>query len=129
MTLLDNMPHRCRIDRLKYTNDDVVGNTQEPVAVPGGTDLECWVQNASQREVSQFQKRDQLVTHKVFFPAEPPLRVGDQITITTAEVGILGQVLKFQAKADRSAGLGILFGAMCEIENNPRNAEFLPAAV
>ena len=128
MSLLDNMPHRCRIDRLKHKTDAVGGNIQAPAVVPGASNLECWVQNASQREINEFQKRDKLVTHKVFFPTDPPLRVGDQITITTASPDILGQVLKFQAEADRSAGLGLLFGAMCEVEKNPRHAEFLPAA-
>lgn len=128
MTLLDNMPHECRIDRLRYVTDSVAGSMEVPVAVPGGTGLACWVQNASQSEINEFQKRDQLVTHGVFFPVLPPLRVGDEITITVAQAGVLGQVLKFQAFADRSAGLGLLFKAMCQIENNPRHAEFLPAA-
>lgn len=128
MTLLDNMPHRCRIDRLRHVSDSLNATLEEPVEVPGGADLACWVQNASRAEINEFQKRDQRVTHKVFFPAVPPLRVGDRITITTAEPDILGQVLKFQSAADRSAGLGVLFGAMCELETNPRFAEFLPAA-
>ena len=128
MTLLDNMPHKCRIDRLRYKTDSVGGNIQTPVVVPGASNLECWVQNASQREISEFQKRDKMVTHKVYFPEDPPLRVGDLITITTATPDILGQVLVFQTEADRSAGLGILFSAMCEVEKNPRHAEFLPAA-
>ena len=81
----------------------------------------------TQKEINEFDKRDKLVTHKVYFPTDPPLRVGDLITITVATPDILGQVLKFLVFADRSAGLGLLFGVMCELEKNPRYAEFLPA--
>ena len=126
--LLDTMPHRCRIDRLRYDTDSVGAAVSVPKAVPGAGALECWIQNATQREIIDFDKRDQAVTHKVYFPTEPPLRVGDTITPTTAPSDVLGKTLKFQARADRSAGLGFLWGAMCELETNPRNAEFLPAA-
>lgn len=124
MSLLDNMPHKCSIDRPRHVNDAWGANREEDASVATGT--ACWAQNASQSEINEFQKRDQSVTHKVYFPAEPPLRVGDHITITTAEAGMLGLVLKFQAAADRSAGLGVLFAAMCQEETNPRFAAFIP---
>ena len=124
MSLLDNLPHKCSIDRPRHVNDIYGANREEDALVATGT--ACWAQNASQNEITEFQKRDKSVTHKVFFIDNPPLRVGDHITITTAEAGMLGLVLKFQAAADRSAGLGVLFGAMCEEENNPRFAAFIP---
>lgn len=125
MTLLERMPHQVRIDRFRYETDELGGNIETPVAIASG--VEAWVQNAGMNEISEYQKRDERVTHKVFFPTEPPLRVGDRITVTatTAADGVMaGLELKFLARSDRSAGLGVLYAAMCVEENNERPASF-----
>lgn len=125
MSVLDNLPHTARIDRFSNANDSLGANLPTAVEIESG--VRCWVQNASMGEIEAYQKRDQQVTHKVFFTAKPPLRVGDQLTITATEgpdSDIVGVELKFQALTDRSAGCGILYAAMCQEENNPRLASF-----
>lgn len=113
MTLLDQMPHRIRHDRPTYERDDLLGDTQ--TLVQQAANVKSWVQNASMVEINEFQRRNERVTHKVFFPADPGLQVGDILTVTSGP-SFVGIVLKFQADSDRSAGLGVLYAAMCEEE-------------
>ena len=114
MSLLDQMPHRVTHTRPGYQRDELIGDTDEnPTTV--ATLVKCWVQNASMREINEYQRRNENVTHKVYFPTDPGLLVGDYLTVTSGP-SFVGTVLKFQADSDRSAGLGVLYGAMCEEE-------------
>lgn len=115
MSLLDSMPHVGRHDRLRYEQDPLGGNIDAPVQ--RAAELSCWVQNASFREIEEFQKRDQVITHKVFFPTDPNMRPGDTLTITGGP-SFVGRELHFRAFTDRSAGLGVVFAGFFEEENN-----------
>mgnify|MGYP001616426435 CR=1 FL=1 len=70
-----------------------------------------------QQEVEQYQKRDQLISHKVYYSSEPALRPGDLIRVT-AGPSYVGKDFNFESLADRSAGLGKLFAVMVNEENN-----------
>jgi hypothetical protein len=119
MSLLDRFPHKGTISRLRYERDEYIGNRE--VAVPLATGVQAWVQNASMSEITEFQKRDMAVTHKAFFLADHGMRPGDLFTVTSGPA-FVGDVLKFQAKSDRSAGLGVVHGAMFELERNVQEA-------
>lgn len=121
MSLLENLPHTVRHERSTYARDAVGADTEARITITAS--VEAWVQNASRAEVEEFDKRDERVTHKVFFNSNPSPRVGDHFVVTAGPSHI-GEDLKFQADSDRSAGLGVLFGALCELESNERFATF-----
>lgn len=120
MCLIDNLPHTCTHTRPQYTQDDLGATLQNQTTVTSG--IECWVQNASQREVEEYQKRDQEISHKVFFRTKPDIRPGDEIVIS-AGPSFVGLTLEHvSGPTDRSAGLGELFAAMFMEDNNPRRS-------
>ena len=117
MTLLDSLPHTVTHSRRTYANDEYLGTPKASTDI--ATDVSAWVQNASYGEVIEYQKKDQRITHKVFYASDPSIRPGDIVTVT-AGPSFVGRELNFKATTDRSAGLGVLFGVMCEEENNER---------
>lgn len=118
MSLIDELPHTGTHTRPQYTQDELGGTLQNQTTVSTG--IECWVQNASQREVAEYQKKDQEISHKVFFDTKHDLRPGDELVIT-AGPSFVGLTLEHVAgPTDRSAGLGELFAAFFVEDNNPR---------
>jgi len=115
MSLLESLPHTVTHKRRKYSNDEYIGNKVESETIASG--VSAWVQNASMSEVFEYQKRDQRITHKVFYSSEPSIRPGDIIEVT-AGPSFVGKELNFQSMTDKSAGLGVLFRAMCDEESN-----------
>ena len=115
MSLLDQMPHTVSHYRQKYIRDEYMASIPEQVALE--SDVRAWVQNASQTEITEFQKRDQLITHKVYYTGDPGIRPGDQIVVT-AGPSFIGRTFDFQSQVDRSAGLGVLWGCMVSETNN-----------
>jgi hypothetical protein len=117
MSLLNNLPHTVTHTRRKYLRDEYMGNTTQIETLSTG--VSAWVQNASQREIEQYQKRDELITHKVYYASDPSIRPGDRITVT-AGPSFVGDVFNYESLTDRSAGLGVLFRIMVNAENNKR---------
>lgn len=124
MTLLDSMPHTVRIERIKHERDEFGATRPVPQVI--ASDLPAWVQNASMTEINQFQKRDETITNKTFFPSDPGLRPGDHVVVTAGPSNV-GDDLRHLAAADRSAGLGVLFASFSMIEPNKRFDTFLNA--
>ena len=119
MSLLDSLPHTVTHKRQKYSRDEYMGNITKTETLDTG--VNAWVQNASQREVEQYQKRDQLISHKVYYTSAPGIRPGDVIEVT-AGPSFVGKTFYFESLADRSAGLGVLFSVVVNEENNvPKN--------
>lgn len=120
MSLIDQLPHRAAIRRTDYQQDEVGGTRRTSTVITTG--VECWVQNAGMREVEQYAKMDTAITHKVFFATEVDLRPGDDLVVTGGP-SFLGVVLDLRAgPTERSAGLGRLWAAMFEQENNLQRA-------
>jgi len=115
MSLLDRLPHTVSHFRKKYSRDEYIGNITELESLETG--VRGWVQTASQQEIEQYQKTDQLISHKVFYSSEPTLRPGDLIRVT-AGPSYVGKDFNFESLADASAGLGKLFKVMVNEENN-----------
>jgi hypothetical protein len=119
MTLLENLPHTVSHFRKKYSRDEYGGNITEQES--RATGVKAWVQNAAYSEITEFQKQDEVITHRVMYASAPSLRPGDVVTVT-AGPSFVGVEMEYKASTDRSAGLGVLFTAMCEEFNNKREA-------
>ena len=116
--LIGNLPHTVTHTRPQYEQDELGGMLPKQTAVTAG--IACWVQNASQREVLEFQKNDQEISHKVFFATKADIRPGDEITVT-AGPSYVGLTLEHvSGPTDRSAGMGVLFAGFFIEDNNPR---------
>ena len=115
MSLPDNLPHRCTISKSVTVEDDLGGDYDDLQAIESGR--ACWVQPASDREINVFQRREQNVTHKVYFKADPSLAPGYVITPTTGP--FTGKTLEVKSVAEATAGTGILYRVMVE-EIQPR---------
>lgn len=120
MTLLDNMPHRVTWKRPRWVSDNYGGNYQDETNTTTiASEQEAWVQNATMREIEQYDKRDEVITHKVFMATNPGLQPGDIGTVDSGP-SFVGETLEYRASTDRSAGLGALQAAMCKQRNNKR---------
>lgn len=115
MSILHNLPHRCRIELIGRADDSMGGSLEVPTVV--ADDVHCWVQPASSNEQMLFEKRGMDVTRKIFFTFNPQLTEQHQIIITrypnpaTVYESNPLTVLSFP-KDDASAGLGLLWRVM-----------------
>jgi hypothetical protein len=122
MSLLDNLPHTCRHQRESHANDQYIGRTGTPVVVATG--VECWVQNASFREIAEFQKLDENITHKVYWNAYTEKRPGDLLDTFamadgSANAGFPAELI-VRATTDRTVSLGWAYCSYCEEQRNVR---------
>lgn len=114
MTLLDSMPHTVTLQRRTVTQDSLGGDRETWTNFD--TLVEAWVQLASANSIIAFEKRGQQISHIVYFNEDPSLN--EQCRIVYGS-----QVFDFVATADRSAGLGVLFGAaVMEVTNRENTA-------
>jgi hypothetical protein len=77
--------------------------------------VSAWVQNATQSDIVESQKRKQIVTHRIAFSGVPSVRMrpGDYVTVTSGP-SFVGSQFKFLSATDRSAGLGVLWIGLFE---------------
>ena|SRR3990167_5313364 len=115
MSLPENLPHLCDITQSAWLPDEFAADRDEPEAV--STDTACWVQPASNNEVNIFQRREQKVTHKVYFLGNPGVKPGYILTPTTGP--FVGKTLEVKSEAECTAGTGLLYRVMVE-ELQPR---------
>lgn len=119
MSLPENLPHSCDVKKSVPVQDDLGGDLEELQAFL--TNQECWVQPASDREITQFQRRDQNVTHSVYFHGNPGIRPGYVVEPKDGAIAcpFAGASLEVRSVNEATAGLGVLWKAMCE-EVQPR---------
>lgn len=115
MSLPDSLPHLCDITRSVAAQDEYGGDYDVPETVE--SDRACWVQPASDREVTIYQRRSQNVTHKVYFRGNPGVGPGYIITPSNGEFS--GKTLEVRSAAEATAGTGLLYRVMVE-EIQPR---------
>lgn len=114
MSLFDRFPHRVSILRATYQREaGTLGNYETNEAVATG--VHAWIQNASMQEIIEWQKRDEAITNRVIFKADPGLEVGDKIQVESG-TSFVGDVFVHKAVEDRSAGLGVIWTSLCEVE-------------
>jgi hypothetical protein len=117
--LPQNLPHLCDIHKSYWVRDDLVAQYDDPTTFL--TAEPCWVQPASQSEVYQYGRRDQVVTHTVYFNRNVGIRPGYIIYPTDGSITCPfdGATLEVRAYNETTAGLGVLWKAMVE-EMQPR---------
>lgn len=109
MSLLDNLPNTAKAYKRTRTRDSL-GGSKDTYSVVVFESKACWLQPASDREITQYAKRTISVTNKVYF-VEPPHLDDTHLLV------ISGQSYKVQSSAspDASAGLGVLWRVMVEL--------------
>ena len=114
MSLLDNLPHKCKIQRRDQTASPLGGNRvtrtveQENVA--------CWEQTANTSEVEKFGKMGIRVTTKIYFTTDPGVTDRHEILVTERNGVTVASPVRLQvlqpAYPDASVGLGLLYRVM-----------------
>ena len=122
--LPDNLPHFVTIKQSANVPDDIAADYDDPITVNEGETNEqvaCWVQPAGKSEVLRFQRRDQNVTHTVYFRGNPNVRPGYILIPADGTVAcpFAGATLEVKAVNETTAGLGVLWAVICE-ELQPR---------
>lgn len=122
MSLLDNLPHVCTIQRRTRTASSLGGSASS--AVIEQTGVACWVQQAGTSEAKDYEKRGMRVNRKVYFTERPNVTERHELIITAMIIN--GQLttipeadqiiltVKTEPRPDASAGLGVLYKVMAE---------------
>ena len=120
MTLLDNLPNICTISRRNRTQDEEMGSKDAFTVI--AENVPCWRQQASTREVQWWQARNEDVSNKIYFAADPKTDPGCVIDVLgqrwdfVAQRFVQGELERFDVVSDpipdSSAGFGILYRVM-----------------
>jgi len=102
MSLLDNFPHTIDLARATYSVGGYGGDKHTLTSFITGE--AAWVQVASQKEIAEFAKKDQDVSHKIYLRRDPGLQLDDDILVHGGPYD--GKHLKAKSWADATAGLG-----------------------
>ena len=119
------MPHRCTIRKRTRSTGTLGGSKDSWENVQ--TDVECWEQNASQAEISTYEKRGMTVSRKVYFPTDPSVTVQHQILMTSRDRGIttisspVPLDVKTESLPDAAAGLGAVYKVMVDYIRSSEN--------
>lgn len=101
MSLLDQLPHTFKILRRSYILDesggDVAAETLLATAIPG------WFQSATAKEILEYQKKDVVVTHKIYVQTAQDVETGD--ILVALDGPYEGQRCDFKGQAECTAGL------------------------
>ena len=114
MTLLSNLPHKCRIQRRIREYSGEFGATRDSHEVIQ-INVECWEQTLSANTIDEYQKRGINVTNRVYFASDPNVQEEYEIVITERNgtaVSVANQRaldVKAAYDPDASAGLGVLY--------------------
>ena len=115
MSLLNNFPHRCTIRRLVRVKGTLGGSKDSPLNEQ--TSILCWAQNATQKEVADFEKRGMFLSRKIYFLVDPGVTERHQILVTEMNGTTIDNpiVLKVRTEAmpDASAGKGVVYKVFC----------------
>lgn len=108
MTILDSLPHTTTIKTRTRTADSLGGSKDTFTTV--SSDVACWRQLASDREISEFDKRGISITDKVYFTSDPGV---DETYVLVFGNDVL-EVRSYSAP-DASAGMGVVWRVICEL--------------
>lgn len=116
MSLLDEMPHESTIRRRTRTKSSLGGSKDS--FVNEQTEVKCWEQPATAKEIVDFEKRGISINRKVYFPTNPSVTERHQILITKRQGVAITSPTPLEVKTilspDSSAGLGVLYKVMVE---------------
>lgn len=117
MSLLDNLPHKCKIQRRKRAAGSL--GTGSSLVVEQ-TDVACWVQQAGTSEIKEYERRGMRVNRKIYFNTNPGITEQHELVITELNdvaIPAASQVpleVRTEPRPDASAGLGVLYKVMAE---------------
>lgn len=106
--LPDELPHTCTIKRPRHVQGQLGGDT--PDLADHETGVGCWIQPAKASTINEYRRRDQNVSHSVYFSEEPDLLPGDWI-LPEAGSFRAGHLMRFVALAGAGAGVLELYRA------------------
>lgn len=112
MSLLDNLPDKCRIQYNTRTKDAVGGVQDTPVVVQ--ENVSCWLQQASASEIERYAKRGININRKLFFVENPNVTENYEIVVTERS-GVACNIkmdVWSEPDPDASAGLGVVWRVM-----------------
>ncbi len=78
------------------------------------TDRACWRQPATSSEIKEYQQRDVVVTHKIYFTSDPGVD-GSYVLVVGGDT----MSVRSAAHPDASVGLGVLWRVMVQLESPP----------
>ena len=110
MPLLDSLPHVCTAKR-RVRTVDAIGGARDGFATLF-TGRACWRQPASDGEIESAQARDQRITHKVYFAADPELDERDVLEIDGDAMSV-----RSATHPDASVGMGWVWKVMVLLED------------
>lgn len=112
MSILDSMPHTATAKRRTRTRG-ALGGSGDTFPDTLFEDRACWQQQATDREVTEFDKRGISVTDKIYFTSDPELDERDIVTVTNNNAGTVTTFeVVSRALPDASAGMGVVFRVM-----------------
>ena len=118
MPLLDNFPHLCTIRRRVRTKGTLGGSKDS--FTDEQTDVPCWQQHASAKETVEYQKRGFESIRKIYFTSDPSVTTRHQVLVTEMGGVAVASPLELdvltEALPDASAGMGVVFKAMCGVK-------------
>lgn len=124
MSILNRLPHACRIGRRKRTKQPGgVGVAVDTIEIEQ-TGVRCWEQQASSSENALYQKKGISNTKKVFFTEDPGISEGhvlyisERYDVAIAEADQIELDVLSSPHPDASAGLGILWRVMVSYETD-----------
>lgn len=109
MSILDAMPHEATI-RIRGRTKDTMGGAKDSFSTES-TGNKCWQQKATEKEIIEFQRRDIIVTDKVYFPSDPGIDERYSLIINNDVLSV-----RSRAHPDASAGKGVVWRVMVELE-------------
>lgn len=118
MSLLSSFPHVATAKRRNSVGAGrgPSGGTKPTFPTTLFTDKECWRQNASDREITEFSKRGISVTDRFYFLEDPGLSEEDVLTDVRDKDAAAGTGTEWEVRSealpDASAGLGVVFRVM-----------------
>lgn len=118
MSLLDTdtLPHACTIRALSYAQDSLGGDS--PSTTNRLTSQKCWIQPASRGTIIAYQRKDQTVTHDVYFGEDVACQVGEEIVASDGPFS--GKILVVRHYVETTAGMSVGWRAVCEQKEDSR---------
>lgn len=106
-----NLPHLATIKQSVWVPDEFAGadyDDPDPIAI----DEPCWVQPASDMQKTEFQRRSQSVSHKIYFSRNLGIKPGYYVLPTTGPFA--GTILSVKSVNEATAGTGMLWRVMVD---------------
>lgn len=110
MSLLNStsFPHLASVQKRTRAIDSLGGSTDSFTTVYN--DLPCWRQQASESQITEYEKRGFVVTDKVYFLADYQLTEEHILLIGSDRLEVVSR-----ARPDASAGKGVVWRVMARI--------------